>query len=306
MTWRNRCGAAAGVASQRVQDGRHGEQVGDAVPGDEGPGLGRVEPVGRGQHARGAPGDLSQRVDTGAVRQRGDDERNVVLGGAGHEVAQVVRDDEGELPVGEDAGLGAAGGAGGVEEPGRVVAVHVGQGGRGRVGLGQRVPLFAHVDRDAGGRASGGVGGERGVEQVHGRAGGLREVGDLGRGEADVGGHEHGADGPAGPERFEQRPAVAGMDEHAVAAGDAAGEQAGRGIVDPALEGGPGPDVAALDQGGVVREASGRLAEKGGEVAGGDHGGSIRRPDPDPLPRGEGEGRIWFAASPSPVGRGSG
>ena len=71
---------------------------------------------------RRAARHLRQRVHAGAVRQRRDHQRHVVLGGAGHQVAQMVADDVLHLPMRQHARLRPAGGAGGVEEPGRMIA----------------------------------------------------------------------------------------------------------------------------------------------------------------------------------------
>ena len=70
-------------------------------------------------HAR----HLCELVDAGAVRQRRNYQRGIGVGRARHQVAQVVRHHERHLPVGEHGGLGSPGGAGGEEEPARIVVL---------------------------------------------------------------------------------------------------------------------------------------------------------------------------------------
>ena len=107
------------MLDQHLQDGRHGEHVGDAVALDQPEGLVDVEALGRQQHGRRAARDLRQLVDARAVRQRRHHQRGVALGRAGHQVGEMVGDDEGHLAMGQHRRLGAAGGAGGEEEPAR-------------------------------------------------------------------------------------------------------------------------------------------------------------------------------------------
>ena len=82
-----------------------------------------VEALGRQQDGRHAARDLHQLVDAGAVRQRRDHQRGVVLRGAGHEVGEMVGDDKRHLAVGQHRRLGAAGGARGEEEPAGIVVL---------------------------------------------------------------------------------------------------------------------------------------------------------------------------------------
>ena len=81
-----------------------------------------------------------QRMHAGAVRQRRDHQGHIALGGAGHQVRQVVVDDELQLPVREHRRLRSPGGAGGVEEPGWMIAPDLHRRHRRRVIGGERVP----------------------------------------------------------------------------------------------------------------------------------------------------------------------
>ena len=120
------------VPRQHRQNRRHGEHVGDAVPLHQPPRLVDIQPFARHQHGRGAARDLRQRMHAGAVRQRRDHQRNVVLRRAGHQVAQMVADDVIHLAMRQHARFWPPGGAGGVEEPRRMVAIHVGRTGDDR------------------------------------------------------------------------------------------------------------------------------------------------------------------------------
>ena len=76
------------------------------MPLDQLPGLLAVQPLARQQHGRRAARHLRQRVDARAMRQRRHDQRDVVLGGARHQVAQMVADDEFHLPMRQHAAFG--------------------------------------------------------------------------------------------------------------------------------------------------------------------------------------------------------
>ncbi|MNU08058.1 hypothetical protein D3C72_2539400 [compost metagenome] len=54
---------------------------------------------------------LHQLVNTRAMRKRGNDDGGVARSGAGHQIAEMVGDDESHLAMGEHRRLGAAGGA---------------------------------------------------------------------------------------------------------------------------------------------------------------------------------------------------
>ena len=77
-----------GMLDHHLQDGRHGENVADAMRLDQPERLVDVEPLGGQQDGRHAARGLHQLVHAGAVRQRRHHQRGIVLGGAGHEVGR--------------------------------------------------------------------------------------------------------------------------------------------------------------------------------------------------------------------------
>ena len=85
-----------------------------------------VELVRRHQHRLAAASDHVELVHAGAVRQRRQHERAIVLGRTGHQVAQMVGDDEAHLPVGQHRGFRPPGRARGEEQPAGAVPLHRG------------------------------------------------------------------------------------------------------------------------------------------------------------------------------------
>ncbi len=269
------------MLDQRLDDRRHGEHVRDAVALDELPGRLRVERVAGHQHAERAARDLGQGVDTGAVRERGGDERRVGLGRARHQVAQVVDHDEGHLAVGEHRRLGPAGGARGEEKPQRVVVVDRGRFGGGRragnpgrdqilvLDLTRASGADGHDDVDTIVRARDNRVGnvrEGGVVEQHARTAGFRNVGDFRRGEAEVGRDPDRAQLERDPHALEHRVGVARVHEDAVAPADAAPAQRRDARVHPCFELGPVPRPLAPDQRGPVREAARGLGQQRAQV----------------------------------------
>jgi hypothetical protein len=70
----------------------------------------------------GAPrAEMHQLVHARAMRQRRHHQRGIGLGGARHEIAEMVGDDETHLAMGQHGGLGTPGRARGEEEPAGIV-----------------------------------------------------------------------------------------------------------------------------------------------------------------------------------------
>ena len=96
-----------------------------------------------------------------------------------------------------------------------------------------------------------GVLGKIDVAQERLRAGGLREIGDLIRHQAEIGGHPDRTEPERGEHREEHLVAVLGMDEDAVALGDAArGECSGQ-RRDLRIDLAPGPGFVTPDETGT-------------------------------------------------------
>ena len=242
------------------------------------------------------------------MRQRRHGDGAVVLIGARNQVGQVVGHHEGHLAVRQDAGLGPARGARGVEEPQRVVVGdHLVGTGRGqsrrgdgcargvrmrcRVGqssgvVAQRCQVRGHqifvgelsLARPADGndvsqRGRGGAGrvhvrGER-ILRDHGhRPAGRGQIGHLRRRQAKVRRHPHAAQAEGHPAALEHRAVIARVHEEAVALLQAEGAQRGGHGRYALLDLAPGPPRLALDQAGAVREELRRVREQTSEVAG--------------------------------------
>ena len=111
------------MLDEHLDDGGHGEQVCHAMLLDQLPeGLG-VKLLAWQQDRCRAACHVEQRMDSCAVRQRGNDNRSVGFVGARNQVRQMVVDDKRHLVVRQDSGLGLARGARGVKEPERVTGL---------------------------------------------------------------------------------------------------------------------------------------------------------------------------------------
>ena len=75
----------------------------------------------RQQDGRHAARRLHELVHAGAMRQRRDHQRGILLRGAGHEISEMVGHHEGHLAMGQHRRLGTPGGARGEEEPAGIV-----------------------------------------------------------------------------------------------------------------------------------------------------------------------------------------
>ena len=217
------------VSGKHRQDGRHGEHVRYAVPLDEPPRLLAVQPFARQQHRCCAARHLRQGVHAGAVRQRRDHQGHVVLRGAGHQVAQVVADDVLHLAVRQHARLGAAGRAGGVEEPRRMVVRDICRA----LSSASSPPArpTRHQSKSPAGRPDfppsprRRVLGVDRIEDVHRGAGGFRQIRDLRRGQAKIRRHPYRTEHPRGEHRLEHGVGIARVQQDAVAMPHAACRQ---------------------------------------------------------------------------------
>ena len=131
----------------------------------------------------------------------------------------MVVDDKSHLPMGQNAALGPARGAGGIEEPGRMVAIHIG-GQRHRRGLTFRDQI---LPRKAGAIANGDIqhaGGifraarsamfrEGHIEYLRLAARRPGQIGGFRRAQAEIRRHPNRANQPAGPDTFENRVVIA-------------------------------------------------------------------------------------------------
>ena len=89
-----------------------------------------IEAVRGEKNRRNSAGGLHQLVDARPMREGRNHEGGVLLGRARHEVAEVVCDHEGHLPMGQDRGFRAPGRAGRKEKPAGVVVIDPGIGHR--------------------------------------------------------------------------------------------------------------------------------------------------------------------------------
>ena len=112
-----------GMLDHHLQNGRHGKDVADAVRLDQPERFGDIEFLRRQQDGRHAARRLHELVHAGAMRQRRDHQRGVGLRRARHQVGEMICHHKGHLAVGEHRRLGAAGGAGGEEEPAGIVVI---------------------------------------------------------------------------------------------------------------------------------------------------------------------------------------
>ena len=109
--------------------------------------------------------------------------------------------------------------------------------------------------------------GEGGVEYMGRGAGGLREIRDLRRGQAEIGRHPDRADGPAGPHRLDHGVGIARVHQHAVALVHAARGQRPGGGMNPGGKLRPGPGGIPPDQRRAAGEAPRGLLQQMREVA---------------------------------------
>ena len=221
---------------QHLDDGGHGEHVAHPMALHQLPDLLGVEARGRRQHGAGGARHLGQQMDAGAVRQRRHGQADVLLGRARHEIAQMIGDHEGHLPMRQHRRFRPPGGAGREEEPAGIVMLHIDAGRRGAplrldqvrdLGRGEAFRPQPCQQRQLrhGPRHGLGVVGIVALAQEHLGARCLRQIGRLVRCDAEVRRHPDGAQAQRGEERFDEFKAVARMHQHAVALAHAMGGQ---------------------------------------------------------------------------------
>ena len=229
---------------------------------DQPPGLIGVEPVSREEHGLDPARHLHELMDAGPMRERRQDEGGVPVGGARHQVAEVVRDHEGHLAVRQHRGLGTARRARRVEEPAWIVMLD-GRGWyadaivlrhQGIVILAELRSSDGNHEPDVGGRLACGrdVFGKVGMADHGGGAARLAEIGNLTRRLPEVRRHPDRADPEAGEHRLEHLVAVLGLHQDAITFLHASGDQCSRHRVDPPVKLGPGPGRIAPDKADVV------------------------------------------------------
>ncbi|KEH15071.1 hypothetical protein GY15_00900 [Delftia sp. 670] len=268
-----------GVFHQQLDDGGHGEEIGDPVPLNQLPDLGRVQPVGGGQHCGRTARHVEQGMYACAVRQRCHGNGAVALVRARDQVGKVVGHHEGHLSMGEHRGLGPACGAGGVEEPQRRIGMHMGcRCGSACVVMQQLLVVllalaFArpadgdHMPQPWRGGAHGvHMAGEALFGQHGGGAAGVAQPSHFGWCKPEVDRHPDGAEPEGGPAAFKQGNAVARLHQQAVTGLHAQRAQALDQRIDARIDLRPGPAAVALDQAGPVGKQGGRLRQQQRQV----------------------------------------
>ena len=113
-----------GMLDHHFQDRRNGEDIADAMALDQPERLVNIEAFRRKQDRRNAARGLHELVDARAMRKRRDHQRGVILGGAGHEVGEVIGDHKGHLAVGQYRRFGSSCRARSEEEPAGIVVLN--------------------------------------------------------------------------------------------------------------------------------------------------------------------------------------
>ncbi|KAF1852476.1 hypothetical protein Lal_00037208 [Lupinus albus] len=260
------------ILDQDLDDGGHGEEIVHLVFFHQLPGFLDHQPFGREQDAGRTARGIDHRMHACAVRQRCHYQRARLMREARQQVGQVVGHHEGHLAVREHARLGMAGGAGGVEEPQRIIVIDFGLAERFAAAIGHQrfVIEFARpcvgqghhmFECGRGGFHRIDIRRETAVVQHHAGAAGLAEIGGLGRRDAEIGRHPDHAHLEGGPGTLEDLLVVARVDQHLVALLDAApGEGVGQ-CIDTGIDLAPG-DQAVAAIGCALRQDQSRLLRK--------------------------------------------
>ena len=213
------------------------------------------------------------------MRQRRQHERTIELGGAGHQITQMVGDHETHLPVGQNGGLGSPGRAGGEEQPAGAVRLH----GRVRndathLRIDQRgssrsfcLPLGFPGEPDALSPRDGPahrlcIFREVGLAEEDPRPGHFGHVGHVVRHHAKVCRHPDPADPEGGQHRLQHLIAVLAVHQHRFARLDAKLEQRAGQCRYPPVQLRPAPGLLTPHQCSALRKAPGVLREEVSEV----------------------------------------
>ena len=186
----------------------------------------------------------------------------------------MVADDIIQLAMRQHARFRAASGAGRVEKPRRMIAIDIRRPCDAISAGGEPFPVLS--DREL--QPAVGVFrfcrrrmlGERVVEDVHGRAGGCREIRNLRRCQAEVCRHPDRAQHPGREHRFQHRVGVARMQQNPVAMPHTTRRQTPRRGLDPGVELSPCPGRIAPDQRGPAGKPPRRLDQEVRQIGGGD------------------------------------
>jgi hypothetical protein len=267
-----RQGAAVAVLDQALDHGRRGEHRYAAMRAQQLEDFRRLEAARFRRHVEPAVGDVGQHVEARAVRhRRGMDDG--VAGRDGIDIGEIIEDRRHQVALGQRHALGPAGGAAGVEQPGRVGRRPLGRFDRRDE---QRVPCRA-AGFDRFDQARHGQTGQRGMEVGRGEAqpaaAVAEDVFELLRMQLGIDRHRHQPGMPAGEHRLGIRGAVLHHQADAIAGRQARRQPAGQARDACGEFGIAGDDVGADRQRGALGMAAGGAGKEEGDV----HGSSFAR-----------------------------
>ena len=196
--------------------------------------------------------------------------------GPRHQIAEVVRDHEGHLAMGEDRGLGTTCRAGRVEKPARIVMLDSRCWHTDPIVLRyQGVIVLAEVRSpdgdhkpDVGSSLARGRDVFRKIAVTDHRRGAARlgEIGHLARGLTVVRRHPDSTEPERGEHRLEHLVAVLGLHQDTVALLHASRGQGRRHGLHPSVELGPCPGIVPPDEADFTAIAPRRLTQEVGEI----------------------------------------
>ena len=265
------------IFDEHLDDGRHREHVVHAMALDRLPDLPGVHLLAGQQHARRTPCGVDDGVNARAVRERGHDHRAAAVSDAGHQIREMVGDDERHLPVREHPRFRMPGRARRIEEPQGIFVVDFRFiAGRTRVLRHQRLVVqFACARRAERNHMT-----QRGRSRPYGvdmafepcvvnhraRAARLPQIRGLRGGNAKVRRHPDRAETKGDPRALENRQVVARVHQQLVAAAHAELAQGVDGGVHTGVDLAPCGDAVADDHTGFVRMTAGDIGQQAAEV----------------------------------------